>query len=111
MVRPLSRRRRAGDGGGVAASHLFRIAQESVTNAVKHGKAAHIGIRLKAGNGGRLTLTVTDDGRGLPSENSCRAGMGLGVMRYSADTIGATLDNRRRSAGGTIVECTLAEGG
>ena len=60
----------------VSSTHLYRIAQEAITNAVKHGKARHISIGLEKING-TIILTVTDGGIGLP-ENA-RNGQGLGL--------------------------------
>lgn len=88
------------------AAHLFRIAQESVTNAAKHGRAAHIDLGLHA-RSGRLRLVITDDGCGIPPEHARNAGLGLRIMRYRADMIGGTLEIRRRPEGGTQVTCTL----
>lgn len=75
-----------------SANHLYRIAQEAVNNAIKHGKAKHISIELAAPQG-RIQLVVRDDGSGmdqLSSDNS--PGMGLQIMRYRANLIGASLD-------------------
>ncbi len=88
------------------ATHLFHIAQEAVTNAIKHGRARRIAIRLAAPRG-RLTLTVDDDGIGMPEKPSRHDGMGLGIMRHRARMIGATIEHRRRPRGGTIVVCTI----
>lgn len=88
------------------AAHLFRIAQESVTNAAKHGRAAHIDLGLHA-TSGRLRLVITDDGCGIPPDHTRNSGLGLRIMRYRADMIGGTLQIRRRPEGGTQVTCTL----
>ena len=75
------------------ATHLFRIGQEAVNNAVKHAKAASISIVLSARNGGG-SLTVADDGCGLPANLKGKTGMGLGIMNYRAS-------HDRRRAGRT----------
>jgi PAS domain S-box-containing protein len=87
------------------ALHLYRIAQESVTNAVKHGRPKQVTITLSSGSGG-LKLTVRDDGSGLP-ESPPSAGSGLKIMRYRAASIGATLTLERGPEGGTIVTCVM----
>ena len=70
------------------AIHLYRIAQEAVTNAVKHGKARQITIRLKK-DGDAISLAVDDDGIGLPENARTRQGMGLRIMAYRASMIGS----------------------
>lgn len=84
--------------------HLYRIAQESVNNAIKHGKAKHITIRLGTSDGDGLLL-VEDDGSGFRPDPSRRQGMGLQIMAYRARMIGASLAVRPRSPAGTVVTC------
>ena len=72
------------------ATHLYRIAQEAVTNAVKHGGAKKILIRLAESEDKRI-LTITDDGLGLPETFFKNKGTGLQIMKYRAATIGASL--------------------
>jgi PAS domain S-box-containing protein len=87
------------------AIHLYRIAQEAITNAVKHAQARNIRIAL-AGDPDRLTLTVDDDGVGLLQRISRRKrGMGLHLMDYRARSIGAHLEFGRAPIGGTRVTC------
>ena len=62
------------------ATHLFRLAQEAVSNAIKHGKARRISIHLKA-DPGRIYLAVNDNGRGFPAEIPKSKGMGLRIMQ------------------------------
>lgn len=94
---------RVGDNN--TALHLYRIAQEAINNAVKHGKAQRIVVSLvRAGNA--VSLTVRDDGVGLPTENKSN-GIGLRVMNYRAGMIGAALTVGNQRAGGTIVHCQL----
>ncbi len=87
------------------ATHLYRIAQEAVTNAVKHGRASRIVIGLYARER-KVELCVTDNGCGLPSSPSAGGGMGLHTMEYRARTIGGTLSLARGPEGGTVVRCT-----
>jgi two-component system, LuxR family, sensor kinase FixL len=94
----------------VVANHLYRIAQEAVTNAVKHGKAERIDIRLETSNA-QVALSVKDNGRGIPSVLPENRGIGLRIMQYRAGVIGATLTAERDPAGGTVVRCTLPRDG
>jgi PAS domain S-box-containing protein len=88
------------------ATHLYRIAQEAVTNAVRHGKPRRIAIRLdQVAN--RIRVAVTDDGVGLPHPQPKNAGMGLRIMRYRTGMIGGTLAIRRMRRGGTEVLCSV----
>jgi len=91
--------------GTDTAMHLYRIAQEAVGNAIKHGQAKNIVMRLETSETGKV-LCVADDGKGLPSRMN-GAGMGLRIMRYRAECIGARLDVRRGETGGTIVRCLI----
>ncbi len=88
-----------------AATHLYRIAQEAVQNALRHSGAKSLAIAL-ASNEDSIQLTVRDDGRGIPEDTSGK-GLGLEIMEYRARSIGATLDIRRAEPSGTIISCTL----
>jgi PAS domain S-box-containing protein len=90
----------------VAGNNLYRIAQEAVNNAVKHGRCKNISIGLGAVED-EVTLTVKDDGIGFPESLAAGAGMGLHIMNYRAKLIGALLDIRRGAGGGTIVICSF----
>lgn len=89
-----------------AATHLYRIAQEAVSNGVKHGRAKHVRLGL-CSDAETLTLTVRDDGGGIGTLDPQRQGMGLRIMHYRAGMIGATLAIEGRRSGGTRVTCTL----
>jgi PAS domain S-box-containing protein len=86
------------------ATHLYHIAQEAVTNAVKHGKAHNILVRLTELDG-RGTLVIRDDGKGIVEPPSNHGGMGLQIMKYRADMIGGSLKLRSEKTQGTIVSC------
>jgi signal transduction histidine kinase len=88
------------------AQHLYRIAQEAVGNAIKHGRARNIRIRLDMHKGGKR-LSIADDGIGRPPFSENRDGMGLRIMSYRADRIGASFSIRRRDPTGTVVVCLL----
>lgn len=87
------------------AIQLYRIAQESATNAVKHGKAKDICISIGVVKG-RLKLAIADDGVGIAGA-AHREGMGLPVMHQRARIIGAALTISPRKQGGTLVTCSL----
>jgi PAS domain S-box-containing protein len=88
------------------ATHLYRMSQEALTNAIKHGRARHVLISLEA-DGALATLTVRDDGVGFPKSRMETAGSGLRIMRYRAELIGATLTLESVAPQGTLVTCTL----
>lgn len=88
------------------STHLFRIAQEATTNAIKHARAESIRIAL-GGAGDELSLTICDDGVGLPEHALRSSGMGLKTMQYRARSIGAKLTITDRESGGTLVSCVL----
>jgi len=93
------------------ATHLYRIAQEAITNAVRHGKARHINIRLDSTDN-EIVLTIIDDGIGLPENARNGDGLGLRIMAYRASMIGATFNIERLSSlSGTRVTCTLVLNG
>jgi len=90
-----------------AATHLYRIAQEALTNSLRHGHPSCIKLGLHRTNRG-LSLTIQDDGLGFdPNRSMTGDGMGLHIMRYRAQQIGATLNVCQSAAGGACVTCTL----
>lgn len=87
----------------ITAINLYRIAQEAINNAIKHGRASRILIELSEAEG-KLRLSITDNGVGVSaSQTSPPSGMGLHIMRYRANMIGATLDIRAAAEGGTEI--------
>ena len=90
----------------ITATHLYYIAQEAVTNALKHARAQHIHIDLTTG-GPRITLRIRDDGVGITDQHAEARGVGLRIMRYRAGLINATLTIERAEEGGTVVTCTV----
>lgn len=92
------------------ATHLYRIVQEAVMNAVRHAQAAHIRIELIEDDA-TLRLQVTDDGVGIRSTAEKSSGIGLRSMAYRAGLIGATLAVAAGKQGGTQVACTVLRGG
>jgi signal transduction histidine kinase len=89
------------------AIHLFRIAQEAISNAIRHGQARQVVIKLSAVPSG-MEMQIQDDGGGLPDPLPERRGMGLHIMQHRATMIGASFELRRQ-APGTVVICVLDE--
>ena len=92
------------------ATHLYRIAQEAVNNAIKHGQASRIDISLTGVDEG-ISLKVLDDGIGISLQRPPGPGMGLQIMDYRASLIGATVQVAPGPDGGTLVNCTILRGG
>jgi signal transduction histidine kinase len=88
------------------ATHLYRMAQEAVHNAVKHAEASRVEIRLESREG-RLILSVSDDGRGLPEDPPEPGGLGLRILRYRASLLDARLTVHSSPGRGTTVSCSL----
>ena len=89
-----------------AALYLYRIAQEAVTNAVRHGKAGEIRLSLSAKDG-NCTLRIENDGLGLPDDGGLRPGLGISIMKYRARKIRGDLAFERLDTRGSAVVCTL----
>ncbi len=89
------------------ATHLYRIAQEAVANAVKHSRARSLQIRLCT-RAQDIELSVEDDGAGLSAASRSKStGLGLHIMDYRARTIGGALRFARGRNGGTVVSCCV----
>jgi PAS domain S-box-containing protein len=91
------------------ANHLYRIAQEAVSNAVRHGKATQVSIHL-AGLPRKVRLAVSDDGIGIADNAASGPGMGLKIMQYRARIAHGELKVERIEPRGTRVlcECTVS---
>jgi len=90
----------------VVATHVFRIAQEAIGNAIKHGKAKTIVMDLSAERG-RLRLSITDDGVGLAGAEPSGTGIGMQTMLYRARVAGGNLEVKPGERGGTMVVVTI----
>jgi len=91
------------------ATHLYRIAQEAINNATKHGKAQNIELRLSA-NSNAVSLSIADDGAGFSKTEKDLNGLGISIMRYRANVVGGEFEIEARAKGGTIVSCTVPAG-
>jgi signal transduction histidine kinase len=89
-------------------NHLYRIAQEAVQNALKHSRARMIEIELWVHADG-LSLTINDDGVGLPRSGFPSSGLGMRTMHFRASSIGGRLVVAARSDGGVSVACEIAQ--
>lgn len=85
-----------------AAMHVYRIAQEAITNAARHGRASDVWLTCSA-DGERLTLDIADNGIGIDQSRAGGTGLGLRIMSYRARSIGGDLCVRQRAEGGTSV--------
>jgi two-component system, LuxR family, sensor kinase FixL len=92
-----------------AATHLYRIAQEAINNAVKHGRARKIVIRLTV-EGKTVRLRVEDDGGGFKEPPAGHHGMGLHIMKYRSEVVGAKLTVTPAPKRGTVVTCEFQSG-
>ena len=84
-------------------THLFRIAQEGLTNVARHSGAVHASIQLKS-EGGEIRLSIQDDGRGLPAAPANGRGMGLIGIRARARSAGGDASVRSRPGQGVVIE-------
>jgi signal transduction histidine kinase len=85
--------------------HVYRIAQEAVNNSIKHAHGTRVGIELERENE-KLILAIVDDGVGF-QPGATSQGLGLSLMRYRANQIGATLSISSAREGGTRVTCQI----
>ena len=88
------------------AIHLYRIIQESVNNAIRHGKAGQIRITLTSRKG-VISVKIADNGLGMKEDPSAARGLGLRLMKHRAGMIGAFLAIDKNPKGGTVITCTL----
>jgi PAS domain S-box-containing protein len=92
------------------ATHLYRIAQELITNAARHAQPTQIYVKLEELSGS-IRLTVINDGMPMQKAAPGHMGMGLKIIHYRASAIGATIETRSRKDGitGTVVVCTVPQ--
>ncbi|HWI56341.1 MAG TPA: PAS domain S-box protein [Bacillota bacterium] len=87
-------------------TQLYKITQEAVTNAIKHGKAKRVAISL-ARHGERLVLSIQNNGLPFPDLRSESTGMGLRIMNYRASLLRADLTIKGTGTRGTLVTCSV----
>lgn len=88
-----------------AANHFYRIAQEALQNALRHGNPREVTVRLMRVDD-RVILEVQDDGAGMPKKHVKSDGIGLSTMKYRADAMNAFFEVTRPAKGGTLVRCS-----
>lgn len=92
-----------------AATHLYRIAQEALTNVIRHSRATEVAIHLGTA-GGELHLRIEDNGRGFGSAHEEINGLGLKIMRYRAQMLGGDILLESGPNGGAAVRCACPLG-
>ena len=90
------------------ALQIYRIAQEALSNAIRHSEATEVLLRFEPDEDGRARLVVKDNGKGLPRPLPASSGLGLRIMRYRAGLIGATVDFQPVPDGGTEIVCSIS---
>jgi PAS domain S-box-containing protein len=85
---------------------LYKIAQESVSNSIKHGKAKQVSVLL-ARRGDELILRIKNDGVPFPVDRGPSNRLGLRIMNYRAHLIGGNLEIQPNGNSGTLVSCSL----
>jgi signal transduction histidine kinase len=92
----------------IVANHLFRIAQEAVTNAIRHGESTRVEIELEE-RGNEIFLRVSDNGKGFDPSNIRGRGMGLHSMEYRCRAIGGSLRLQAQRGAGVVVVVRTAK--
>lgn len=95
---------RCEDLGAEMDAVIYRLVQEGLTNAARHGGARHVQIRISAGQG-RIKVVVEDDGTGLSGASS--DGLGLKGMRERLAAVGGALSLEARPGGGTLLSAEI----
>jgi len=86
------------------ATHLYRVAQEALNNAVRHARASRIDVTLSVGQG-EICLTVADNGHGMPETAAAQPGIGLRMMRSRCQRAGCRLTITSPPGAGTAIAC------
>lgn len=93
----------------LAATHLYRITQEAINNALKHGRPSRLLVSLKK-TGPKATLIIQDNGTGFSPNGQGSQGMGLRTIAYRAGMIGADLQVKSEPGRGTQIICAFSPG-
>jgi two-component system CheB/CheR fusion protein len=88
------------------ATHLYRIAQEALSNSARHAEANRMEVQLEAVADG-VVLTICDDGIGISPTAGESGRLGLHLMRYRANLLGGQCTVEARPGGGTVVRCEV----
>lgn len=86
------------------ATHLYRITQEAISNAVEHGKSKNIDVSFTQ-EGENITLCIKDDGMGMLNDLNKSKGIGLKIMKYRAHMMSASFEIKPNSPRGVILKC------
>jgi signal transduction histidine kinase len=92
---------------GERAQHLYRIAQEATSNALRHGQPTHIALTLDLDDADHVVLTIDNDGAPVADGSYREGGLGLRSMRRRATRLGGTVSIQPRDGGGTSVRVTI----
>ena len=99
------------EGGALQDTHAavgeaaYRIVQEAISNAVRHGQATRIVVRAEKADS-ELRVSVSDNGRGIANDVK-RDGMGMNIMRYRARALRGNVTFRKTTAGGVSMQCVI----
>ncbi|MEZ5651473.1 MAG: sensor histidine kinase [Burkholderiaceae bacterium] len=93
-----------------AATVSYRVAQEALTNALRHSGASVIALNLRLQDDS-LVLQIDDNGRGIDPQGASREGHGMAGMREHAASAGGRIDLARSRQGGVTVRLTLPTNG
>jgi signal transduction histidine kinase len=93
-----------------AETHLFRIAQEALTNVARHASAKHVRVQLEQSRRSPVTLRISDDGCGLSPAPENPRGLGLIGMRARARSAGGDMEIRSRPGEGVLIEVRVPVG-
>jgi len=91
-----------------ARNHLYRIAQEALSNALRHAQAQHVFMTIDIAPD-LVSLAVADDGCGIATQAALSPGIGLDSMRQRAASIGARFSVREARPHGTVITCECAQ--
>lgn len=88
------------------ATQMYRIAQEAITNAVRHAKASRISVSFDCADRRTMALSVRDDGTGREGAARSTGGLGMRIMAHRARILGGDMEISDAPGGGTLVRCT-----
>ncbi len=90
----------------IVATHLFRIAQEAVSNAIEHARTRKITVALSANNGS-IQLQVQNDQHARQRNHNSRLGLGLQIMKSRSEAMGGVIEVRTVGLNNVIVNCSV----